>query len=149
MPRKFGAFSSHTEDWAPNLLPLATPLWAEGGLGGRIVGRRGRGSVGRASPCQGEGRGFESRRPLQAVPQVGGYSPSGPSESSLAVRAASPQKIRSPIPSALLEGHLQTLSHALPGLRKQVAVAVRRHPDRWEVHPPALQRGHSPARIPE
>ncbi len=26
---------------------------------------RGRGSVGRASPCQGEGRGFESRRPLQ------------------------------------------------------------------------------------
>ena len=26
--------------------------------------RRGRGSVGRASPCQGEGRGFESRRPL-------------------------------------------------------------------------------------
>ena len=27
---------------------------------------RGRGSVGRASPCQGEGRGFESRRPLHA-----------------------------------------------------------------------------------
>src|SRR4029450_9897325 len=26
--------------------------------------RCGRGSVGRASPCQGEGRGFESRRPL-------------------------------------------------------------------------------------
>ena len=26
----------------------------------------GRGSVGRASPCQGEGRGFESRRPLGA-----------------------------------------------------------------------------------
>src|SRR3954464_13224637 len=25
---------------------------------------RGRGSAGRASPCQGEGRGFESRRPL-------------------------------------------------------------------------------------
>ena len=31
------------------------------------VGTRGRGSVGRASPCQGEGRGFESRRPLQYV----------------------------------------------------------------------------------
>src|SRR6476661_3858206 len=28
---------------------------------------RGRGSVGRASPCQGEGRGFESRRPLGAA----------------------------------------------------------------------------------
>ena len=27
----------------------------------------GRGSVGRASPCQGEGRGFESRRPLGEV----------------------------------------------------------------------------------
>ena len=27
----------------------------------------GRGSVGRASPCQGEGRGFESRRPLQPL----------------------------------------------------------------------------------
>src|SRR5688572_12870053 len=26
--------------------------------------QRGRGSAGRASPCQGEGRGFESRRPL-------------------------------------------------------------------------------------
>jgi hypothetical protein len=26
---------------------------------------RGRGSAGRASPCQGEGRGFESRRPLE------------------------------------------------------------------------------------
>ena len=34
--------------------------------GGREAARssRGRGSVGRASPCQGEGRGFESRRPL-------------------------------------------------------------------------------------
>src|SRR5699024_1118432 len=28
---------------------------------------RGRSSAGRASPCQGEGRGFESRRPLEAV----------------------------------------------------------------------------------
>src|SRR5215208_7653130 len=28
--------------------------------------QRGRGSAGRASPCQGEGRGFESRRPLGA-----------------------------------------------------------------------------------
>jgi hypothetical protein len=33
--------------------------------GQRPQGRKcGRGSVGRASPCQGEGRGFESRRPL-------------------------------------------------------------------------------------
>ena len=34
---------------------------------GQLLGcraSRGRGSVGRASPCQGEGRGFESRRPL-------------------------------------------------------------------------------------
>ena len=29
-----------------------------------LSGSRGRGSAGRASPCQGEGRGFESRRPL-------------------------------------------------------------------------------------
>ena len=28
----------------------------------------GSGSVGRASPCQGEGRGFESRLPLQVSP---------------------------------------------------------------------------------
>src|SRR5438105_13274349 len=77
MPRKFGAFSSHTEDWAPNLLPLATPLWAEGGLGGRIVGRGGRGSVGRASPCQGEGRGFESRRPLWKVRMPLRHAPCG------------------------------------------------------------------------
>jgi hypothetical protein len=34
------------------------------GPGDRPEGRCGRGSVGRASPCQGEGRGFESRRPL-------------------------------------------------------------------------------------
>ena len=32
--------------------------------GPRLGRVRGRGSVGRASPCQGEGRGFESRRPL-------------------------------------------------------------------------------------
>ena len=32
---------------------------------------RGRGSVGRASPCQGEGRGFESRRPLHRELPVG------------------------------------------------------------------------------
>ena len=32
--------------------------------GANLVAQRGRGSVGRASPCQGEGRGFESRRPL-------------------------------------------------------------------------------------
>ena len=35
----------------------------------RLIGSepaRGRGSAGRASPCQGEGRGFESRRPLGA-----------------------------------------------------------------------------------
>ena len=34
----------------------------------------GRGSVGRASPCQGEGRGFESRRPLGGA----GFRPAGP-----------------------------------------------------------------------
>ena len=32
--------------------------------GAILDGSRGRGSAGRASPCQGEGRGFESRRPL-------------------------------------------------------------------------------------
>ena len=37
---------------------VSTPAGAEAA--------RGRGSVGRASPCQGEGRGFESRRPLGA-----------------------------------------------------------------------------------
>src|SRR5690606_37350798 len=34
----------------------------------KIPRSRGRGSVGRASPCQGEGRGFESRRPLGGHP---------------------------------------------------------------------------------
>ena len=29
------------------------------------LGLRGRSAVGSASPCQGEGRGFESRRPLE------------------------------------------------------------------------------------
>ena len=44
-----------------------------GGLVGRpavlamVLNPRGRGSVGRASPCQGEGRGFESRRPLHVT----------------------------------------------------------------------------------
>jgi hypothetical protein len=40
---------------------LRIPVWCRAGAAGRL---RGRGSVGRASPCQGEGRGFESRRPL-------------------------------------------------------------------------------------
>src|SRR3954452_20355832 len=42
---------------------------------------RGRGSAGRASPCQGEGRGFESRRPLgtwalieRSAPACGGVA---------------------------------------------------------------------------
>jgi hypothetical protein len=35
-----------------------------------VLNPRGRGSVGRASPCQGEGRGFESRRPLQSHPAL-------------------------------------------------------------------------------
>jgi hypothetical protein len=35
-----------------------------GASGLALWGRCGRGSAGRASPCQGEGRGFESRRPL-------------------------------------------------------------------------------------
>jgi hypothetical protein len=37
------------------------------GFAQRQGGSCGRGSVGRASPCQGEGRGFESRRPLGGV----------------------------------------------------------------------------------
>ncbi len=51
----------------------AVPVWTRA-AGSAMVTRRtggnpgacGRGSVGRASPCQGEGRGFESRRPLGA-----------------------------------------------------------------------------------
>ena len=39
--------------------------------------RCGRGSVGRASPCQGEGRGFESRRPLSEVGCPCGMAPCG------------------------------------------------------------------------
>jgi hypothetical protein len=38
--------------------------------------RRGRSAAGSASPCQGEGRGFESRRPLEA-PTRPGSAPSG------------------------------------------------------------------------
>ncbi len=37
------------------------------GRAANVALQRGRGSVGRASPCQGEGRGFESRRPLQML----------------------------------------------------------------------------------
>src|SRR6478609_8800208 len=37
-------------------------------LGGREAS--GRSAVGSASPCQGEGRGFESRRPLEEVQAV-------------------------------------------------------------------------------
>ena len=44
------------------------------GSPGSLSNRCGRGSAGRASPCQGEGRGFESRRPLQESP---GQSASG------------------------------------------------------------------------
>ena len=45
-----------TRTWVPPTGRERYILWAA---------TRGRGSVGRASPCQGEGRGFESRRPLQ------------------------------------------------------------------------------------
>jgi hypothetical protein len=47
--------------WRGNPLEFNT---SPGRVAPREYGTRGRGSVGRASPCQGEGRGFESRRPL-------------------------------------------------------------------------------------
>ena len=43
-----------------------------------LAGSCGRGSAGRASPCQGEGRGFESRRPLHTFAQVRGPGRPGP-----------------------------------------------------------------------
>ena len=42
---------------------------------GRDAGQSGSSSVGRAPPCQGEGRGFESRLPLQTPPDMGRASP--------------------------------------------------------------------------
>jgi hypothetical protein len=43
---------------------------------------RGRGSVGRASPCQGEGRGFESRRPLRGPGQMAFFDAGTPCRAS-------------------------------------------------------------------
>jgi hypothetical protein len=45
-----------------------------GARAGILCGSRGRGSAGRAQPCQGWGRGFESRRPLQELVEVGARS---------------------------------------------------------------------------
>ena len=42
----------------------------------RLAPARGRGSAGRAQPCQGWGRGFESRRPLHRLSMKVG--PEGP-----------------------------------------------------------------------
>ena len=49
--------------WTP---ALASAMVSDRTRAALVSGMRGRGSAGRASPCQGEGRGFESRRPLGA-----------------------------------------------------------------------------------
>ena len=57
---------------------LADPSAAGSGWGAQeppaiVAGSRGRGSAGRAQPCQGWGRGFESRRPLQNTQVMGTF----------------------------------------------------------------------------
>jgi hypothetical protein len=42
-----------------------------------VMCKCGRSSIGRASPCQGEGRGFETRRPLQNDFSAGSFTRSG------------------------------------------------------------------------
>src|SRR3954452_13782745 len=58
---------------------------------------RGRGSVGRASPCQGEGRGFESRRPLQNSCFGGGSLASGLRQSSIGASPTGVNVVGSPL----------------------------------------------------
>jgi hypothetical protein len=53
-PARIGYSSERASSWSAGVRPA-------------LRGSCGRGSVGRASPCQGEGRGFESRRPLGGV----------------------------------------------------------------------------------
>src|SRR6266540_4999882 len=53
---------------------LSSPRGRQG-RGAILDASRGRGSVGRASPCQGEGRGFESRRPLHKRCWQWGFRP--------------------------------------------------------------------------
>jgi hypothetical protein len=62
---------------------------------------RGRGSVGRASPCQGEGRGFESRRPLgSAGSRLASRRPARLRDT----QASSPERLVAEWPSGLGKG---------------------------------------------
>src|SRR3954452_21268732 len=97
--------------------------------------QRGRGSVGRASPCQGEGRGFESRRPLGTsgagretgarVRWSGREAGQRPAKPSTRVQIPSPP--RSPPRSTSAEEG----PAARPG--RAIGAAVARFPDTEEV----------------
>ena len=97
-----------------------------------MVPPRGRGSVGRAPPCQGGGRGFESRRPLRIDAGEAAYWP--------------PQSSRRPGPMGNPNGNPVHASAALdlPAerrellvvvTREQVAVSVHRRADRAVTEP--------------
>ena len=112
-----------------------TPLL--GGLRARRLEfstQRGRGSAGRASPCQGEGRGFESRRPLGTsgagretgarVRWSGREARQRPAKPSTRVQIPSPPRL--PRSTSAEEGPA-----ARPG--RAIGAAVARFPDTEEV----------------
>src|SRR5690606_16993659 len=87
---------------------------------------RGCGSVGRASPCQGEGRGFESRHPL------GGPLSRPPSRSRRAGRGGVAERRGSGLQSRIrgFESHLHLADSTTP---RAIGAAVARFPDTEEV----------------
>ena len=95
----------------------------------------GRGSVGRASPCQGEGRGFESRRPLGtsgAGRQIGALVRwSGREARQRPAKPSTRVQIPSPPRSPLRSTSAEEGPVARPG--RAIGAAVARFPDTEEV----------------
>ena len=108
---------------------------------------RGRGSAGRASPCQGEGRGFESRRPLGASlaqSQWGAVFPGGVAE-----RRGNGLQIRvHGFKSRLHLGRLAQWERASLTRKRSLVQIQYRPPASHLVRARSLAPRPSPARVP-
>jgi hypothetical protein len=102
---------------------------------GTTEGARGRGSVGRASPCQGEGRGFESRRPLGVLNALAAEWPSGLGKGLQSPVHGFDSRLRLPLPSKeAVDGPAPSPARGPADLRRLTATGRTVRPGQDRTH---------------